>query len=97
MSKELDEILIRYRQKTDAYYSEYTDGVITLDEWIEVRDDIQIDTKQALHQELMAIVGEDEYIDPREALEAVQMKIYANRLRQELRQKISEFTGVTDE
>ncbi len=46
----LDKILYDYAARRDFYYSDLKDSVITEDEWVAIRDKIQVDTKERLEE-----------------------------------------------
>lgn len=45
---ELDDILYKYVANRDMYLSDLEDEVITEKDWMRIRDNIQLDTKQAI-------------------------------------------------
>ena len=90
LDERLGKSLVRYRASTDAYYSEYTDGVMTEDEWVKVRDKIQAETiddiKTLISEEVdsqkaemltkIISLGEAGYIEARgKAKQAIQQEL----------------------
>lgn len=55
------------------------------------------EAKQALYKDMVELIGEDEPIELKESVEAIEMKLYANTTRQELRTKLKEYFGVKDD
>lgn len=91
----IDELLINYRRRSDYYYSEYDDKVITEAEWFEIRDDIRYKTRQALYQLILdEVIGEDYKIRGLEHPEIEDFYATRNKLKSEQRQKLSKLFGV---